>query len=815
MQASALEILPKQFLQQTFFSKKDSLLGTHGTFSPNHSERVHRWYPYLEGFSSTFVQSLLNEFASPSSRVLDPFAGSGTTILVAASCGLVPFYYEINPFMRLIIDSKVNGLRLAAKQEGSLVTYFRELEQYAQTHLPSKDEAEQEQSSAFGDRRFFVGSRLAEVVAIKRAVNLFKAPNASIKNLARLALGAIAVNCSEMRRAGDLRYRTDGEKLAKTFSVFAVFHAKLAEIINDISLDHTELSPATCLGESILDKQSYSDYTDVVITSPPYLNGTNYFRNTKLELWLTGFLSNEKELGHYCDQAVAAGINNVSSRGRKPGVIPEVEKVAKKLDKATYDVRIPELVRRYFSDSQIWLSNIYRLLKSGGTAIVDIGDSRFAGVNVDTPKLLQFVAEQQGFHCIEVRSVRARRSKDGSKLRQVLLILKKEPKKTTGVSRNGSKNTNEFRDSAVRFNKELPHLNAPYASRNWGHGLHSLCSYQGKLKPAIAHFLVSWFSKPGETVLDPMSGSGTVPLEAFLQGRRALGNDLQELGFILTRAKVERGSSAQVHSVLDQLFSHIEDTKAGQDPNAYASFGFNGKVPEYFHRETYQELLAARNFLIKHPCTSWNQALVYSALLHILHGNRPYALSRRSHPVTPFKPIGETEYRPIRTRLLEKCRRSLALETSEDTATGIATKVSFTQLPYRCEVDVVITSPPFAASTRFYVANWMRLWLAGWEPEDFKTRPAQFLEYQQRESLDVYNEFFRSSALWLKPKGRLIMHVGRTRKLNMAQELIQRCTPLFEVVHWFDEDVVGREKFGIRDQGATLSHQYLFLRKKS
>lgn len=74
----------------------------------------------------------------------------------------------------------------------------------------------------------------------------------------------------------------------------------------------------------------------------------------------------------------------------------------------------------------------------------------------------------------------------------------------------------DFTFEAHAFEQELPYREPPYNSRNWGHGLHSLCSYQGKLKPAIAHFLVKNFSSPGETILDPMSGSGSIPLEALL-----------------------------------------------------------------------------------------------------------------------------------------------------------------------------------------------------------------------------------------------------------------------------------------------------------
>lgn len=63
------------------------------------------------------------------------------------------------------------------------------------------------------------------------------------------------------------------------------------------------------------------------------------------------------------------------------------------------------------------------------------------------------------------------------------------------------------------FKKTLPHMAYPYSKRNWGNALHSVCSYQGKMKPSLAYHLVEVFSLPGDTVLDLFSGSGTIPLK--------------------------------------------------------------------------------------------------------------------------------------------------------------------------------------------------------------------------------------------------------------------------------------------------------------
>jgi RMKL-like, methyltransferase domain len=99
----------------------------------------------------------------------------------------------------------------------------------------------------------------------------------------------------------------------------------------------------------------------------------------------------------------------------------------------------------------------------------------------------------------------------------------------------------------------LPYRRAPYSKRNWGGVLHSLCSYQGKLKPAIAHFLVSKFTRPGDMVLDPMSGVGTIPLEARIQGRHAIAGDLSELASTVSQAKLETFRNPDIQTTLGEL----------------------------------------------------------------------------------------------------------------------------------------------------------------------------------------------------------------------------------------------------------------------
>lgn len=796
---------------------EDKLLGKHGTFMPNRVESIHRWYPYVEGFSSTFVESIIEKWSAGAEAIYDPFAGTGTAMTVASINGIKGYYSEVNPFMRLVIDAKTNILKRIATKKDGLADYLFETLEVAKKNKPTLKQAEQRLSDVFPGRPYFIGNRLIEIVALKDALSGFEPTDDDFKKIALLALGSIGVPSSETKRSSDLRYRTPKELLPENYSVFEAYEKKITQIIDDIHPDLSIMTDSTYASENAVKVNDYPNSIDLVITSPPYLNGTNYFRNTKIELWLAGFIEHEKDLSYFTREAMIAGINNVSKASREIKRYDFVEPIAKELDEVAYDGRIPTLIRGYCSDTELWLANCKQMMKPNAKMVIDIGDSRFAGVHVPTDMFIIKIAENLGLKLIDTELVRKRTSNDGTPLKQVLLTFEKTSTKKTSSLQSSSTDRVKlaFKEQALAFEK-LPYKTEPYGSRNWGHPLHSLCSYQGKLKPAIAHFLIEYFTEVGDTVLDPLSGAGTIPLEAFLNGRKALANDLQELGYILSSAKIAKPSHDKVIKELDRLVKYVNEHKTNVDLSKFKDkdFGMNGKIHEYFEEENLKEILLARQYMAQNQCNSVERALVYSSLLHILHGNRPYALSRKSHPVMPLKPSGEFEYRDLEERLYAKVARALKSYEGAETINGAATIGSYQNLKFDNEIDAVITSPPFAASTRFYIANWMRLWMAGWQPDDFKTKKFEFLEEKQKKNLDIYTDFFSKAHKWLKPNGKLILHLGKTKKFNMAEELAELCQPYFEVIHAFDEDVAGAEKFGLKDQGATFAHQYLFLIKK-
>jgi hypothetical protein len=374
----------------------------------------------------------------------------------------------------------------------------------------------------------------------------------------------------------------------------------------------------------------------------------------------------------------------------------------------------------------------------------------------------------------------------------------------------------QWADSWEEFKQTLPHQEEPYSKRSWGNSNHSLCSFPGKLKPAIAHHLVDIFVPEGGTMLDPFSGVGTIPFEASLQGYTPYAFDLSPHALVVTKAKLQLTSATQTGDVISSLEGYIEANTP--DESAYETvreFGLNGDIEEYYHEDTLEEVLLAREFFLSQPLSELtpSELLVMASLLHILHGNRPYALSRRSHPITPYAPSGDFEYRPLIPRVEDKVERSLNCDIPFSFQEGDAFQTDALKWwPVEVDdLDAVITSPPFYDSTRFYSQNWLRLWFAGWEPSDFDSKPSEFVDKRQKESFEVYQPLLRQCRERLNEDGVMVFHLGKSDQCDMAEEIRRVAEPWFENYDILDESVVHLEKHGVEDKGSTTNHMYLVL----
>ncbi len=816
----AMKRLIKQNLPETEqangMSKKDV------TYVKSKDLPFQRWYPYIEGYSTDFVKTLIKKFGIENTLVYEPFAGTGTTVFAADEVGLSTVYSEVNPLLQFLIRVKSNVLSASPQRRKKL---SKELHDISSGILESLEKFEEDKAlrdaygTLFSGSKYFPEKIFIQTLRLRSYLDVVKLEDELLSDLVMVAVLSCLLPVSLLKKAGDVRFKTKKE-LAKELKTFEeILPKKIVEIAEDVVNFNFKLAMPH---EFILSNAKNIGRVNglkigAIITSPPYLNGTNYFRNTKVELWFLRYLQFENDLRSFRDQALTSGINDVRkeylhSNGLDISTKSETLKTTLlELQTHAYDARIPLMAKCYFEEMYQVFSDCKPHLADGAKILVDIGDSIFCGVHIDTDGILSELLIELGFELIDNKILRKRRSRNKEVLTQSLLVFQFSSKKSRRV--NGAAPV-FWEKNWQHFSTTVPHQQAPFSNRNWGHNNHSLCSYQGKLKPAIAHHLVETFVPVSGSVLDPFSGVGTIPFEAALAGKMAYGIDISLPAYYISAGKVTVPASEECYRYVKAIGKFIgQNTCTQSELDEVKQFGFNKTLAEYYEEKTLQEIILARRFVKENSPKTASEILVVASLLHILHGNRPYALSRRSHPIVPYAPTGEFVYKNLVEKLTEKVERTLQQELPLHFKSGKIFHQDTTSLwpqEINC-LDAVITSPPFFDSTRFYLANWIRIWFAGWSEKDFKIQVNSYVEEKQKKDFGIYESIFRQAKERLKKDGVCVLHLGKSSKCDMAAELQKISKRWFRAADLFDESVEHCESHGIRDKGTVTSHQYLVL----
>ncbi|MFJ4055663.1 DNA methyltransferase [Pseudomonas sp. NPDC089743] len=400
------------------------------TFSGGKGSPLHDWFPYLEGYSPDFVKTVITQYAPEAKRVFDPFCGSGTTALTAAAMDIESIYCEVNPVCRDVIDAKSLAVRLEHTERDRISTKLEALSVliYTEIELHREDKTLFKSFEAsFSSKPFFDSTTFSKVLKLRSMADDLLASDKSVGKLFEIAVLGALVPSSLLVRRGDLRFRTEKELLTHSPDIISLVSKRLRLIASDLNDLESSNQSMTLVGSdarSLLTDDI--EPVDIVVTSPPYLNGTNYFRNTKIELWFQRHLSTKSDLRQFRDSAVTSGINDVTNSKTGLGSIPAIELLIEtltELRKESYDKRIPMMAASYFAEMTEVIRRIKCLCHKDTKIAIDLGDSCYGRTWVQTDAILRGIMELEGFTLVDEVVLRERQSRDGRRLRQTLQVF--------------------------------------------------------------------------------------------------------------------------------------------------------------------------------------------------------------------------------------------------------------------------------------------------------------------------------------------------------------------------------------------------------
>lgn len=241
-------------------------------------------------------------------------------------------------------------------------------------------------------------------------------------------------------------------------------------------------------------------------------------------------------------------------------------------------------------------------------------------------------------------------------------------------------------------------------------------------------FVETWVSRltrRGQVVLDPFCGRGTTPFQSLLMERKAVGNDVNPVAYVVTRAKTSTPAAKTLRqriTILEKSYRRSRTSSREEARGAFFTIAYN--------RETLRQLLFLRKRLDWR--TTDTDCTLAALLLGVLHGESAKSstyLSNQMPRTVATKPAysvrfwKQHEFRAPAKDVFETLRDAIEFRFESEPPDGTAVTLlgDMRDLPRRKpsfpgKVRCVITSPPYLGVTRFEEDQWLRLWFLGGPP---------------------------------------------------------------------------------------------------
>ncbi|MBF2518375.1 site-specific DNA-methyltransferase [Listeria marthii] len=410
-------------------------------FGKNKKVPIHRWYPFVEGYSREFIQSIIAEQEVKPKICLEPFSGSGTTALELQTMGIKCYSFEVNPFMYTLSRAK---LKANSYNVRTIKEHLRKMKKFLISINDSKISEDTEFSTLVEDdnKEKWNLDRPVFIAIEKLMLVINKLNSHKYKDLYIIAVANVLLEYGNLYRNGKcLSYKKGWKEKKSTIEEVYEFFFNFVEkiMLNDLK----EVLPVQIENENylfegdsrklILEKLEDSSI-DLVITSPPYLNSRDYTDSYMLELKALGYLTNHKEIRDLRTKTLRSHVqlklNNLFNLDNEHlnDVIKELELARKKRD--SWNDEIILMVRAYFEDIKQIFEGLYAKVKKGKKVYFNVSNSAYYGVLINTLVICSSIAEQIGFVVEEIREARYLKSSPQQKelisnLLEGVIVLRK------------------------------------------------------------------------------------------------------------------------------------------------------------------------------------------------------------------------------------------------------------------------------------------------------------------------------------------------------------------------------------------------------
>jgi DNA modification methylase len=710
---------------------------------------AHGLHPYPAKFIPQIPRALVSLLSEPGDLVWDPFGGSGTTALETLLLGRRAVSTDLNPVAEVVGRAKT--ITLTPEVEFELSQFASELKMLSAS--TSKKSTFKQSFKLLSKlvpeipnlENWFEPDAIQELAYLRLRINELASDEAIV--IARAAFSKLILSASN--QDGETRYARVQRSIGEG-EVVASFSKQILSILNKLEdqSSHLQFRAATFhtadLRTQVVSSSDnaliQSETVDLVVTSPPYPNATDYHLYHRFRIFW---------LGHDPRQMALAEIGS-HLRHQKQGT--------------DFDSYIEEMTAA--------LDNVCRALKPGGLAVFVVGDAVFKGDVFQTSTHLGTAAESLGMRVVAVidRDLPENKRSFISAARRLrkeqLLVLRKPSAERTVTLQPPTYKLQPYEDELRRGEVETLLGNSDMATtelsatvdpsrlrlirrlafsanaqtvqggfeKTWQarlengdsreaarsgrkkdpkyvtHGIHP---YKGKFYPQLAKALMNRCgAEPGQIVLDPFCGSGTVLLEASLGGLNSVGFDVNPVAVATAIAKTAAVHADAVYRdhLLCSFERKLHEFANGKKPHSDLPYSgdVTAEIESWFPTNVIPMLAQVMHEVDLVPDDATKQllhVLLSSIIREVSHQDpRDLRIRRRAEPLdsAPVYELMIARSKDARGRLRHFAKVANCAPALMGTASVVRGDSSFSGVVAAAapeqSIDLIVTSPPYATA---------------------------------------------------------------------------------------------------------------------
>jgi len=415
---------------------------------------VHDWYRFVLSFPPHLVRTYIDRFELNGNHlVLDPFCGTGTTIVECKKLGIPSVGFEANP-MALFASQVKTTWKL---DPGGLVEHARQVAVRVKRKLhstgflepgaplfASNDLDHEERSKLLKlppeTNKLLLGNSISPIPLHKTLLLFGYLSKDSSSPYHRHELLALAK--ALVTTIGNLHFGPEvGVGPPKMDApVINSWFANVAKMADDLVAlqGNRETAAKAFFSDSRKETKSLRGrYVDAVITSPPYPNEKDYTRTTRLESVILGLIRTKQDLRAFKTALLRSNTRNVykgdqddewiSSHREIQGIADEIEARRIALGKTSGFERLyAKVTKLYFGGMARHLTVIRKYLRPGAKLAYVVGDqASYLRVLIRTGRILADLAETLGYEVVGLDLFRTRlATATREQLREEVLVLR-------------------------------------------------------------------------------------------------------------------------------------------------------------------------------------------------------------------------------------------------------------------------------------------------------------------------------------------------------------------------------------------------------